>query len=118
MLISVDAPHCARVLPLVASPSQVGITADDASTTGYGVAVPALKELLRSPSEAVDLSKLRRLLGHDQHLLDALIANDIVLAIPRGLKVEFQSRAARFFVERLPPPPPWWWRWRRAAAGA
>jgi hypothetical protein len=78
-------------------------------TDRYKVAVPALKDLLSAPA-AMKKSVFRSRLEDREDVLDALVANDIVSTVEG--KVEFQSRAAQFFVEKLPPPPlppPKWW---------
>ena len=96
-----------------AASAQAGLTAVQAHTDAYGIAVPGLKALLRERGARMDQQAFLALLGLREDLLAALVANDIVSTIEET--VEFQSRAAQFYAEQLPPPLPppprrnWWW---------
>lgn len=74
------------------------MSVDFVHTDRYRVAVPALKTLAAAGSmrEWAFLG----LLGLDKMLLAELVSSDIVSSV-QGT-VEFQSRAARFYVEQLP----------------
>ena len=98
-------PHWAAIiLLLLPLPPQAGLLPDNIASDTYKLAVPALKELARSPAATMRVATfLPRLLDNREDLFAALVANDIVSTV-QG-KVEFQSRASQFFVEQLPPPP-------------
>ena len=91
-------------------PPQLDLVAKkDFGTDRYRVAVPALKAL--SVAGSMREADFLALVGSDRKLLADLVSNNIVSTVQGA--VEFQSRAAQFYVEQLPPPPsppPWGWR--------
>lgn len=91
------------LLVITSAFSQVGLVPSNSASEMYAVAFPALKALVSVPH--MDEDAFLQLIGFNNlQLLAALVANDTVSTVEG--KVEFQSRAAQFFVEQLPPPPP------------